>query len=85
MMALWSPTTRSSTNCRHRVFTGLALGLSHEHRHDGVLRSDHRSGADSSLDHSRQWAGVTIALCVVLLPCVPFGTALGIYGLWKVD
>jgi hypothetical protein len=27
----------------------------------------------------------TIALSVVLLPYVPLGTVLGIYGLWKVD
>ena len=28
---------------------------------------------------------LTTALNIVLLPHIPFGTALGIYGLWKVD
>jgi uncharacterized membrane protein YqjE len=31
----------------------------------------------------RKWP--TVALNVVMLMMIPFGTALGIYGLWKVD
>ena len=31
----------------------------------------------------RKWP--TVVLNIVLLPWLPFGTALGIYGLWKVD
>ncbi len=27
----------------------------------------------------------TLAMNIILLPLIPFGTALGIYGLWKVD
>ncbi|MDB5357732.1 MAG: hypothetical protein JWN24_4185 [Phycisphaerales bacterium] len=31
----------------------------------------------------RKW--VTVTLNIILLPFVPWETALGVYGLWKVD